>query len=298
MARILLAHPLFLAESEAEREAASPYFPLGLLSIAAYVRERGHEVEVFDGTFAEGPSAFLPVLAARRPDVVGISAVLPSRPAALELAGMAASAGATVVVGGPDATAAPEAYLAGGDVHVVVHHEGERTITRLLELVDAGPLTAAVLREEPGVAFLDGAELVVTPQRPPIDDLDSLPPPARDLVDLDRYLEAWREQHGYSSLTVSVSRGCPTGCEWCRDAVHGQGFRIRSPEHVAAEVRDLEERYGVDSIRLVDDVDELDRGWVESWAAAAEAADAVVPFEALNDVERRDLPMLEVRDGL
>ena len=133
MARILFAHPLFLAEQPAERAAASPYFPIGLLSLAAYVREHGHEVAVFDGTFAAGPSAFVEALDDHRPDVVGISAVLPTRAPALGLARLAADAGVPVVVGGPDPTADPAAYLVGAPVEVVVHHEGEQPITRLLD---------------------------------------------------------------------------------------------------------------------------------------------------------------------
>ena len=298
MARILFAHPLFLSESPAERAAASPYFPIGVLSLAAYVRAQGHEVAVFDGTFADGPAAFVEALRIERPDVVGISAVLPIRGAAIELARLAAEAGTTVVVGGPDATADPAAYLLGAPVDVVVHHEGERTVTRLLELLASGPLDAARLEDEPGVAFLRDGEVEVTATRPPIEDLDSLPLPARDLIDVERYLELWRQEHGYASITVSATRGCARGCEWCRDSVHGIGFRSRSPEHLAAEIRELSERYDIDSLRLVDDVDALDREWVEAWAAAAEDEGAVVPFEPLSDVVRRDLPMLELRDGL
>ena len=298
MARILLAHPLFLVDDAAERAAASPYFPIGILSIAAYVRERGHEVAVFDGTFARGPHEFDAALVRECPDVVGISAVLPTRAAVHDLAERSAVAGVPVVVGGPDATAAPSAYLLDAPVDVVVHHEGEQTIARLLDLLDERPLDPAALLDEPGLALVHDGTVVVTDTRPPIDDLDSLPLPARDLIDLDRYLEVWRDEHGYASVTVSVTRGCASGCDWCRDAVHGTTFRSRSPERVAAEVRELSERHGIDSVRLVDDVDALDRGWVEAWAAAAEAEGAVLPFEALNDVVRRDLPMLEVRDGL
>ncbi len=298
MARILFAHPLFLAEQPAERAAASPYFPIGLLSLAAYVREHGHEVAVFDGTFASGPSTFVEAMADHRPDVVGISAVLPTREATLGLARLAADAGVAVVVGGPDPTADPAAYLIGAPVDVVVHHEGEQTITRLLDLHDAGRLDGSALAGEPGVAFLRDGVVETTPPRSPIEDLDSLPLPARDLIDVERYLDAWRVEHGYASLTVSATRGCATACEWCRDSVHGQGFRTRSPGHVAAEVAELVERHGIDRVRLVDDVDGLDRRWVEDWADAAAAEGAVVPFEALNDVVRRDLPMLEIRDGL
>jgi anaerobic magnesium-protoporphyrin IX monomethyl ester cyclase len=122
--------------------------------------------------------------------------------------------------------------------------------------------------------------------------------PARDLIDVDRYLRKWRETNGYSSLNIATSRGCPYGCEWCRDAVHGNGFRQRSPENVAEEVRLLKGLFQIDRLRVVDDVDGIDREWLESWAEAAKEMGAAIPFEALNDLQRQDIPLLDVRDSL
>ena len=90
----------------------------------------------------------------------------------------------------------------------------------------------------------------------------------------------------------------PYGCEWCRDAVHGNAYRQRSPESVAAEMKLLRETYQIDRLRIVDDVDGISRDWLEEWAISAESLDAVIPFEALNELERQDIPMLDVRDSL
>lgn len=299
MAKLLLVHPLFLSRQPEEKAASSPYFPLGLLYLAGYVRQCEHEVAVFDGTFAEDESAFALALTAESPDVVGVSAVLPIRDMALALAQMAKAFGATVVVGGPDPTRDPKAYLAHSQVDVVVHHEGEQTMVSLLDLVDAYELTTAALQQEMGVAFRDeDGELVVKQPRPPIDNLDELPLPARDLIDMDKYLDVWRETNGYASLTITTGRGCPYGCDWCRDSVHGTEFRQRSPQSVAAEMKVLKETYHIDRLRVVDDVDGISRQWLEAWAETAESLDAVIPFEALNDLERQDIPMLDVRDSL
>lgn len=298
MATLLLAHPLFLADSPAEQAAASPYFPLGILYLAAAAREAGHEVAVFDGTFASGAEAFVDALDEVGPDVVGISAVVPTRAAALHLARLAADRGRFVILGGPDPTADPGSYVTEDGVDLVVHHEGEATIVALLDRFDAGTLPTDDLLDEPGVALEHEGRVVVNPARPPIEDLDALPLPARDLIDLDRYLRVWDETNGYSSTTIVTSRGCPYGCSWCDDAVHGSGFRQRSPESVAAEVRALADRYDVARLRVVDDVDGIDRSWLEAWADAAERLDAAVPFEALDELERRDIPLLDVRDSL
>ena len=299
MARLLLANPLVLAEHPAERAAASPYFPLGLLYLAAAVRDAGHHVEVFDGTFAPDRAAFIDALDDTRPDVVGISAVQPTRNAALALAAMAAQRGVPTVVGGPDPTADPAAYLGSGSVDVVAHHEGERTMVALLDHWDrAGSLRPAELASIEGVAYRDGASVVVNDAPPPVDDLDTLPFPARDLIDVDRYLDTWDTSNGYRSITVATSRGCPRGCAWCAAGVHGPGFRQRSAADVAAEVAELASAHDVGRLRLVDDVDGLDREWLVELARELEARGVPIPYEALYDLERTDLPLLEVQDTL
>lgn len=298
MAGLVLAHPVFLAHDDAEREAASPYFPLGLLYLASYVRERGHEVSIFDGTFATGEDAFVAHLEEHQPEVVGIAALITSKDSALSLARIAADAGASVIMGGPDPTVDPGTYLADPAVDIVVHHEGEQTIATLLDRVDAGTLTIDGIEDEQGVAFRKDARIQINQPRPPIENLDELPPPARDLIDMDRYFHAWEESRGYTSITVSTSRGCPFGCEWCVDAVHGQEFRQRSPESIAAEVRELEEQYGPESIRLVDDISGIDRSFFEAWSDEAQRLDSSVTFEPLNKTAFEDLPLLEVRDSL
>ncbi len=302
MAKLLLCHPLFLSLNPEEQALKSPYFPLGLLYLAGYARAQGHTVAVFDGTFEENARAFSERLSAELPDVVGISAVLPLREMALELAAEAKAAGALVVLGGPDPTKDPRRYLQFPQVDIVIHHEGEQTLDALLRLVDAGPITPESLLCEPGVAYRDatGQPLVNQP-RPLIENLDELPLPARDLIDMERYLNTWREENGYSSLTISTARGCPYGCDWCRDSVHGQEFRQRSPQNVAAEVKFLQESYDIDRLRVVDDVDGIDQEWFQAWADAItpdDSTEQVLKFEALYDLERQDLPMLDVRDTL
>lgn len=297
MARIALAHPLILADSATEESASSPYFPLGLLYLAGYVRDHGHEVTVYDGTFQVDESSFVEHLRVHSPDLVGISAVVTNRSTALRFAALAHEAGTVVIMGGPDPTMNPAVYLASGDVDVVVHHEGEQTVTRLLDLVDQRQLVDC-FAHEPGIAYRRNGQVTINEPRPPIEDLDTLPLPARDLIDMERYLDQWRVDSGYTSITVAATRGCPYGCDWCADAVHGQSYRQRSPESVAAELQHLEDTYGVDSIRLVDDVDGIDRSWFDAWAAAAAATDSSLTFEPLNQIERTDLPLLDVRDSL
>ena len=296
---ILLVNPVFLSQNEAERDLMSPYIPLGLLYLAAFLREQGYQVEIFDGTFQEGDRDFIAALEEFSPGAVGITALKPNADQVLHLAAIAKRYSAFVIVGGPDPTLSPDFYLHDPSIDLVVHHEGELSLAEVLGAREEHDQPAYALGDMPGIAYLgqDG-ELVVNPRRDYLLDLDLLPPPARDLVDIDKYLEVWRAQNGYASLSISVSRGCPYGCKWCAESVHGQDFRIRSVENVVAEVKLLMETYQIDRLRLVDDVDGLDAQWIADWAAVAEQEQAVLPFEALYEVERQDIPMLDIRDSL
>jgi len=295
----LLVNPVFLSQNEAERELMSPYIPLGLLYLGAFLRERDFQVEIFDGTFAQGNQDFIAALETHQPKTVGITAVKPNGDVVLELAAIAKQHNAFVVVGGPDPTYSPDYYLHNPAVDLVVHHEGELTLAEVLSSRQGGDQPAHALGDMPGIAYRDqNGSLVVNPRRDYLLNLDQLPAPARDMVDIDKYLQVWREHNGYASLSISVSRGCPYGCKWCADAVHGQDFRSRSVESVVAEVKSLMDIYNIDRLRVVDDVDGLDAQWFADWAAVAEQEDAVLPFEALYEVERQDIPMLDIRDSL
>jgi radical SAM superfamily enzyme YgiQ (UPF0313 family) len=296
---ILLVNPVFLSQNEAERELMSPYFPLGLLYLGAFLRDRDFQVEIFDGTFMDGDQDFIKALDKHNPKVVGITAVKPNREMVLELAEMAKDSGSFVIVGGPDPTYTPEYYLCDHSVDLVVHHEGELTLVKILEAMKVDENGFSSLAGMPGIAHRDeNGNVVVNPRRKYLLNLDELPPPARDMIDIEKYLQVWKEQNGYASLSISVSRGCPYGCQWCADAVHGQEFRIRSAESVVAEVKSLMQTYNIDRLRVVDDVDGIDADWISDWAAIAQDQQAVLPFEALYEVERREIPMLDIRDSL
>ncbi|MGD8792169.1 MAG: cobalamin-dependent protein, partial [Anaerolineae bacterium] len=247
MTDLMLVNPLFLDEDPVERRLMTPYFPLGLLYLAAVAREAGYRVSIFDAMFQAGDEAFVAALEREQPRVVGLGVLATVRAAALRLAGLARQHGATVVMGGADPTGRPESYLRHEDngrrpVDLVVVGEGEQTLLELLPtLLDGQGADQAGHRRWPeiaGLAYLDGdGRLVSTGARRHCADLDSLPLPARDLIDLEAYRRAWRGRHGIFSLSLIATRGCPYGCKWCQKSVFGRTFRPRSPGSVAEEMR-------------------------------------------------------------
>ena len=121
--------------------------------------------------------------------------------------------------------------------------------------------------------------------------MDSLPRPAWDLVDVEQYRNAWLDRHGYYSMNMVTTRGCPYHCNWCAKPIWGQRYNSRSPEAVAAELKWLKETYHPDHIWFVDDIMGLKPGWMRRFADEIERLDAHVPFKCLSRVD------LLLRDG-
>ncbi len=287
MKNILFVNPFFLKNSVLEQEWMMPYFPLGLLYLAASARADGHNVAVFDGTFAPDEHAFRQAFDHAQPEVVCIASLITLRPVALRLADYALQRGSQVIFGGPDPSAEPTAYLSTAAVQgqqaVVVVGEGEHTLRELLVQPD--------LTQVKGIAYLQAGELHTTAAREPIWDLETLPLPARDLLDVQPYLAAWKNTHGYSSLTLAATRGCPYNCDYCQQSAVGPHFRKRSPQHVAQEMLAIEAAYAPDRFRLVDDLDGIGHDWLLELGLTMQNLGLQTPYEGLKPFAGDDLPM-------
>jgi anaerobic magnesium-protoporphyrin IX monomethyl ester cyclase len=106
---------------------------------------------------------------------------------------------------------------------------------------------------------------------PVITDLDSLPDPAWDLVDMDAYRRIWMKAHGYFSLNIATTRGCPYKCNWCAKPIYGNRYNARSPERVVAEIEMLTDQYGVRHFWMADDIFGLKPGWVQRFRDLVQA---------------------------
>ncbi len=291
---ILLSNTYFLNRDLTELHNMKPYAPLGILYLAAYVRERGYRVQVYDNTFRPDERAFFRALEESGARIVGFHSMFICRPAAATLIAGAKERGCTVICGGPDATVAPDLYLKTYGADYVAFSEGEHTLADLLDLLTGK--TRVPRQSILGIAYLDEqGELVRTPPRPLMRNLDALPEPARDLLDLGEYLHAWKKHHGYTSLHLITSRGCPFGCAWCSRAVFGRNYRLRDPELVAQEIWRIKDEWKPDHLRISDDIFGVNKPWIARWRQAMEAHDAIIPFECLSRV---DLLTPELLDNL
>jgi anaerobic magnesium-protoporphyrin IX monomethyl ester cyclase len=293
MTDVLLGQSYFLRFDPKLWAAMQPYPPLGTLYAASYLRARGYDVGLFDAMLAESEAEWDQSLAQRKPRVAVLyednfnylskMCLLRMREAALSMTRMARDRGCTVIVAGSDATDHAQTYLDAGASYVLIG-EGEQTLAELLDVLLRGSTTP--LGSILGLAYVSDAQLRVNPRRPDIKDLDGLPFPAWDLVDIPRYRTIWLEHHGYYSMNVATSRGCPYHCNWCAKPIWGQRYHVRSAANVADEIAWLKSTYQPDHIWFVDDIFGLLPGWVEEFADDVERRDARLPFKSL---QRADL---------
>ncbi len=295
MSDVLFGQSYYLRFDPKLWAAMQPYPPLGSLYAAAYVRQQGYDVALFDAMLAESEAEWMAALAHHRPsyailyednfNYLSKMCLLRMREAAFRMAGAAKALGCTVIVSGSDATDHAEKYFAQG-VDFILMGEGELTLVELLDTLSGRgdhPLDSIAGLAWPDKASSSGFQR--TAGRPFLKELDQLPFPAWDLVDIPRYQTIWYERHGYYSMNMVTTRGCPYRCNWCAKPIYGRRYNSRSPENVVAELKWLKELYRPDHIWFADDIFGLKPGWIERFSRLAVEQAAVIPFKCLQRVD-------------
>ena len=278
MSRILFSHSYFMRFDPKQWSTGQPYAPIGTLYAAALMREQGHEVSFMDTMFAYGPEEVILSLKKHQPDYFVIyddgfnyltkMCLTNMREAAFEMIKFARQKGCTVIVCSSDATDHFEKYLEEG-AHFIILGEGEQTLSELVDTIEKDTPDFISI---PGIAFIHNNAMIKTVKRTVMKDLDSLPLPAWDLVDITPYRKTWLKHAGYFSMNVATTRGCPFKCNWCAKPIYGNRYNTRSPKHVVNELLMLREQFGFDHIWFCDDIFGLKPGWVEEFADLVEAA--------------------------
>ena len=226
--------------------------PLGIGYIASYLREFGnHEVKIHDGLL-QHPRVpdFAETLSTYSPTVVGISGQ--TTPSIYDVYYTAKvvknhNPAILVVVGGAHVTFQDEQVLREcPEIDVVVRGEGEVTMSALLEKVDQLQQYNGVL----GTTIRNGPNIIRNPDRQYVSNLDDIPFPDYDTLNLRRYFP-----HGKGIAPMITSRGCPFQCTFCSSSrITGKRWRGRSPDNVMEEVKLLQEVYGVEDVTFIDDL--------------------------------------------
>ncbi|PJF32383.1 MAG: B12-binding domain-containing radical SAM protein [Phototrophicales bacterium] len=279
---ILLTHGYFLNEDEHEKKVMRPYPPLGILSISAYLKQKGFDVAVYDTTFRT-PDDFRAYITQMRPAIIGVYANMMTRRFIIRLLPAMKAVGATVIMGGPDPANYPQNYLDYG-ADVVVIGEGEATLEELIpHITKHGVRDMAHIH---GLVYRQDADLIRTPERAQIADLNTLPMPDRGAIDIPQYIETWRAHHGKGAVSLITARGCPYKCNWCSHAVYGYTHRRRSPQVVADEVAHIKATYNPELLWYADDVFTINHRWLFAYAQELGQRGLHTPFETISREDR------------
>ena len=295
MPDLLLTHGYFLYEDPKEMQIMKPYAPLGILYLCSHLRQHGFDVEVFDTTFSSRELLFR-FLQTEKPSALGVYANLMTRSNVVEIIRVAREAGWRVIVGGPEPGAYAQEFLESG-ADFVVFGEGEGTMQELLTAFrDNNDKSSNVWKSQiAGTAYLDDEGVFhQNPPRAQIADLDAQPWPARQAIDLQRYVDTWRSHHQLGSVNFITARGCPYKCRWCSHQVYGQTHRRRNPIKVVDELEWLLTEYSPDIAWISDDVFTINHDWIRTYAAEMRRRNLRIPFECISRADRLNGEMLDL----
>ena len=307
MVDVLLTHSYHIYYDRKQARKMQPYPPLGKLYSAALLRRVGFSVALFDSMLNDPSVGFPEAVRKYRPKVVAIyednfnflskMCLSRMREVAFEMIDVATTAGAKVVVHGSDSSDHCSEYLARGADCVLVG-EAEWTLLEVVGCLMKG--SQRDLQSVPGVVYSHnrGEGVVRSPRRPLMRDLDQLPFPARDLVDTNLYRQAWHDAHGFFSLNLVSSRGCPYRCNWCAKPIYSDSFHVRTPEAVAEEMWQLRELFGADHLWFADDLFGINTRWIQNFAEQVGQRNAAIPFkvQARADLMRNEETVAALAD--
>lgn len=244
--------------------------PLGLMCLAAYLRQHGKPVEIFDafrgrenvpdeGDFYWSGLSRQEIqakLLQERPSIVGITSMFTMHSKGIhDVAKLVKETlpEALVIVGGSHASALPAVVMEDSNIDIAVLGEGEVTLLEIIEHLERGEEIGSVR----GTAIRRNGKTVINPDREFIEDLDTLPPPARDMVDMNLYLnEPYRALFAMKPprANVATSRGCTGKCIFCSiHSIWRHSCRTASAAKVMEEIESLVKDYGVREISFIDD---------------------------------------------
>jgi anaerobic magnesium-protoporphyrin IX monomethyl ester cyclase len=281
---ILFTHSYFLRFDKKQWELGQPYAPLGTMYAAAVVREKGYNVSLFDTMFCSAANEIVPAIKYNDPKYFVIyddgfnyltkMCLTNMRDAAFEMISYAKQVGCIIIISSSDSTDRFDQYLEAGADYIILG-EGEQTISELLDALSANEDVNGIA----GIAYKQNDSIIKTMKRQVMKDLDSLPFPAWDLLDITEYKNSWLRTAGYFSINIGTTRGCPFKCNWCAKPIYGNRYNARSPQHVIDELKMLKANFDFDHVWFCDDIFGLKPGWVNEFAILVEKENLQFKFK-------------------
>lgn len=295
--RILLINPSLRQavtgqyQEEAEKQRGV-YPPLGLLYIAATLEKNSHQVKIIDCDIEgnEAENKIEKTCQDFKPQMVGFYAMTWSYQQAKKLAKKNKEIDNKIItiIGGPNMTCLPQYSLEFGDFDFGITSEGEETIIELIEKLEGK--NNLELDQIRGLVFKKNDQVIINPPRPLIQDLNTIPFPARHLLPIEKYFDVFsREKH---FATIIATRGCPFNCTFCdRKNRMGRSWRKRSPENIYQEIKEIIDQYSIREFMFFDDNFIIDKQW--AYQVCEKLKPLNIIWECRERVDMVDEPILK-----
>lgn len=283
--KVLITNNYFLKLDPKQWKSKTPYPPLGTLYAASFLQKNDFDVVWKDLQFETSSSAIHPLIEKNNPDIMVIyedgfnylskMCLSNMREEILQLIRYAKGKNIPVVISASDASDHSELYLnAGADV--VIYGEGEIT---LLEYLKSKKESNGNLNLIDGLRYLKDGRVFQTKERTLLKDLDFLPDPAWHLLDILPYKSMWLNKHGFFSINLVTTRGCPFKCNWCAKPIYGNRYHCHSPERIANQMKVLKDLFNPDHIWFADDIFGLKPEWIEEFSKALDKLKIKIPYK-------------------
>jgi anaerobic magnesium-protoporphyrin IX monomethyl ester cyclase len=270
MSKVLFSHSYYYQLDSKQWKNKMPFPPLGTIYAASLLRNNGYDVDLFDTNLIKSPKEIISKINAKRPKYVVIyddgfnyltkMCLTNMREACFEMIQLAKKANCKVIVSSSDSTDHYEKYIEKG-ADFIIQGEGEITLLTLLNLIENNE----PIDNTAGVVYKNEDYIKVNPKRNVLQDLDDLPLPAWDLIDVNTYKEVWKKSGQPFTLNIATTRGCPYKCNWCAKPIYGNRYNAHSPKYIVDEIAYLQKEYGVTRFWMCDDIFGLKPRWVQEF---------------------------------
>lgn len=281
---------VFVVPSIKSPYSVCPEPPLGLAYLAASLLKYKNDlqIEIIDG-FIINQDKYLDRISNIKADIVGVSTTMSQLNQSLMIPHMVKEKDTEFIIGGPGVANLPSSRLYESGYSVICYGEGERTVIELVHALE----NKLPFENINGISYLNGGMEIKTPARVPIKKLDELPFPARDLLDMEKYISTWEKNMGVRVASIISSRGCPFSCRFCDKTTFGSQIRFMSPSRMVEEMIILYDKYGAELVYFEEDLFTLNRKRVFEFCRLMERELPGKMWGAHSRVDTIDEEMLE-----
>lgn len=281
--QIVFSHSYFYRFDPKQWKNKTPFPPLGTIYAASLMREEGYAVDLFDTNLLASTEGLASYLENKTPSYFVVyddgfnyltkMCLTNMREAAFDMIKMAKSLNWKVICSSSDSTDHYEKYLEAG-ADVIIQGEGEISLKETIEAFENN----SDLQTVDGIVFKHENKIIKNKPRNVLKNLDELPLPAWDLVNIESYRKIWHSGNKEFTLNLATTRGCPYKCNWCAKPIYGNRYNSHSPEYITNHIQYLNTTFGVKKFWMCDDIFGLKPGWVQKFNQELKAKNLKISY--------------------